>query len=317
MSANFHKEYFTSKEFLSLTNIETGIFETPEMPHSYRKIFFYGLKPEVSTFLNDPSGFIKARIGGSGWAELRPWRGASLSAGLEVYPLNNVSSVNEPLSIPVRSDNVQYLAKNMLLSSLMIEQLGKSKYELYGKIAAGLLEDEYAGLDGEIAKPLFKGRIFGGISGSLVKKRDTANPLKLNNNDWSDNYYTGFVNARLNIPEWEIAVDVKAGRFLAGDKGARITVSKFINGVVLSAWYSITDTSVFSDDFNRGYHDKGVCISIPLRLFLGRDSRVAYDFSLSPWTRDVAQDIIHKTSLFDFIGRNAKVYLEKDREMLN
>ncbi len=61
-----------------------------------------------------------------------------------------------------------------------------------------------------------------------MKKRDTANPLALNNSDWDDHYHTEFFNARLNLPEVEMALDVKAGRFLAGDKGARITFSKFL-----------------------------------------------------------------------------------------
>ena len=164
--------------------------------------------------------------------------------------------------------------------------------------------------------PLFKGRFLAGVGGSLVKKRDTANPLKLNNTDFSDHYDTEFFNTRLNLPEVEMAVDLKVGKFLAGDKGGRITISKSFNGVVLSAWYSFTDTSIFSDPYNNGYHDKGIAISIPLRLFLGRDSRTVYDFSVSPWTRDVAQDIWHRTSLFDFIGRNTNLYLKKDREMM-
>jgi len=85
---------------------------------------------------------------------------------------------------------------------------------------------------------------------------------------------------------------------------------------VVSAWYSMTDTDMFTDSFNRGYHDKGIAVTIPLRLFKGSDSRTVYQYSLSPWTRDVAQDIAHHTSLFDFIGRNTGIYLDKDRGML-
>jgi hypothetical protein len=93
----------------------------------------------------------------------------------------------------------------------------------------------------------------------------------------------------------------------------RVAVSKFIRGVTLSAWYSATDTDVFSDPFNRGYHDKGISVEIPIRLFAGRDSRTAYRFSLSPWTRDVAQDIDRYLPLFDRIGRNAGVLLDRDQ----
>jgi len=93
----------------------------------------------------------------------------------------------------------------------------------------------------------------------------------------------------------------------------RVAVSKFIRGVTLSAWYSDTDTDVFSDPYNRGYHDKGISVTIPIRLFAGRDSKTAYEFSLSPWTRDVAQDIYRYLPLFDWIGRNAGVLLDKDQ----
>ena len=121
---------------------------------------------------------------------------------------------------------------------------------------------------------------------------------------------------RLNIPEKEIAIDLKSGKFLAGDKGTKITISKFINGVVLSVWYSVTDTSMFKDSFNRGYHDKGIMVTIPMRLFQGADSKTAYSYSLSPWTRDVAQDIEHFNSLFDYMGRNSKIFLDKDKRMM-
>jgi len=313
---NFETGVFQVNEYLSLTEIKTDVYKIPEMPRSYKQYFSYGIKPEIQLFLNDPSGFFKGRAGVSGWLALHPWKGASVVAGVEGYPLNNISTVNAPLSIPVRSDIVKYLEKDVALNNLMFEQIGKTKYEIFGKLAVGLLEVEYAGLDAEIAIPLFRGRILAGVSGSLVKKRDIDNPLMLNNNDFSDYYHTEFFNARLNISELEMSIDVKAGEFLAGDKGARITVSKFINGVQLSAWYSFTDTSNFSDPYNKGYHDKGIALTIPLRMFLGRDSRTAYDYSLSAWTRDVAQDIRHRTSLFDFIGRNTPNYINNDADMI-
>jgi hypothetical protein len=106
---------------------------------------------------------------------------------------------------------------------------------------------------------------------------------------------------------------VKWGRFLAGDRGVQVAISKFIRGVTLSAWYSATDTDVFTDPYNRGYHDKGISVAIPIRLFAGRDSQTAYRFSLLPWTRDAAQDIYRYLPLFDWIGRNAGVLLDKDQ----
>jgi hypothetical protein len=280
---------------------------------SHRRWYSYGAKPSLETFLNDPSGYVKYRFGVLGWLHAYPWKGGTAILGLEGYPVNTASLSTEPLSIPVRSDIAAYKKERAALGRMMFEQIVKTEDPVFGRISAGLLEVEYAGVDGEAAMPFFRGRILAGISGSAVRKRDPGDPLKLIGDA---NFHTAFLNARLNLPEHDVHVDVKAGRFLAGDRGARVSVSKFVNGVVLSAWYSFTDTSIFNDSVNRGYHDKGISVDIPIRLFTGHDSKTSYRYALSPWTRDVAQDVDHYRTLFDMIGRNAGVCLDKDRESL-
>ncbi|MEW6602256.1 MAG: YjbH domain-containing protein, partial [Nitrospirota bacterium] len=286
----------------------------------YSRRVRYGIKPSLETFLNDPSGFFKYRLGLIGWTSYYPWRGATLIAGVEGYPLNNISTSNEPLSIPVRSDLPLYKREKAALGRLLIDNIYKVGPNLFGKLSAGLLEIQYAGVDGEVAMSVLDGRIFLGVGGSAVKKRDMDSPFSLMDSDDGDGvkdlYTTAFFNMRLNIHELEVAVDTKAGRFLAGDKGVRFTVSKVINGVTIQAWYSFTDTSVFNDGINENYHDKGIGISIPLRLFKGADSRSTYSYMLSPWTRDTGQDIDHFSTLFDFIDRNTKNYLDKDKQMM-
>jgi hypothetical protein len=154
------------------------------------------------------------------------------------------------------------------------------------------------------------------LQASMVKKRDINNPFGLQNYDVKDFHDVEFLNTRLNIPEREMAVDLKTGKFLGGDFGTRITVTKYVKGVSLYAWYSITNTSVFKDPFNRGYNDKGIGVSIPMRLFEGADSRTSYNFAVSPWSRDVAQDIDRYQNLFDYIGRDTKGFLVKDKKMM-
>jgi hypothetical protein len=312
----FYSEKLTVNEFLHISEIKTDISENLDIEKKHRQYVGYGLRPSFRMFLNDPSGFFKYRLGVEGSVDFHPWRGSSFVVALEGYPINTVSTSNKPSSQPVRSDLVSYLQENVLLSRLLFDQIEKFNHEIYGRIAAGILEVEYAGLDGEVAKPLFGGRLMVGLSGSVVKKREPGEPFKLKENDWKDTYTTAFVNTRLNIPEQEIAIDLKTGQFLAGDKGTRITISKFFNGLILYAWYSITGTSMFNEDYNRGYHDKGIGISIPLRDLWGKDSKTSFSFGISPWLRDVAQDIGRYQSLFDFMGRDTKIYLDKDKNMI-
>lgn len=280
---------------------------------AHRKWLSIGARPTFETFLNDPSGFFKYRFGLSAWVNAYPWPGGTAVLGLEGYPVNNVSTSNAPLSIPVRSDIAEYKKEKIALGRLMAEQVVKTRDPLFARVAAGFLEVEYAGVDVEIAMPVFNGRILAGAGGSAVRKRQPDDPFRLKGDD---TFHTAFLNGRLNLPEFDVHVDIKGGRFLAGDKGARVSVSKSINGVVLSAWYSFTGTSMFQDSYNRGYHDKGISVDIPIRLFTGRDSQSAYRYALSPWTRDVAQDVDHYRTLFDIIGRNVGVNLDRDAENL-
>jgi len=313
----FYREKLTEGEFLYLSKVDTNNLSYQPSPKFYKRTYIFGYKPSVRFFLNDPSGFLKAKLGVSGWVSFRLWKGASLVAGLGLYPYSNISTVNKPLSIPVRTDIVDYLKKKWSIEQLFFQQIYRfNSSNLFALFNAGMLEMQYGGFDGEIAYPLMNGRFLVGLSGSLVKKRDPDNPFKFKKEEVKDWFTTAFVNARINLPEKEISFDVKYGRFLAGDVGVRFTVSKFINGIRLFAWYSFTDTSVFKDNINKGYHDKGIGIIIPIRLLKARDTRSAYGFAISPWTRDVAQDIDHPQSLFDFLGRNFKLFLEKDRKKM-
>jgi hypothetical protein len=309
--AEWYGERLTKKELVYLSKITTEGTEKPDAPVFHRNFYSYGWKPSFETYVNDPSGFFKYRLGVAAWGSYHPWAGTSLVLSPEVYPLNDISTSIPPTRDAVRSDIVLYTEKKAALGRLMFDQVYKMEHEVYGHLSAGLLEIQYAGFDGEIAKPLWGGRLMVGVGGSLVKKRDPDNPLKLSD-EYTETYKTAFFNTRLNIPERDLSVDVRSGRFLGGDVGARFTVSKFINGVIISAWYSVTGTSVFNQPFNRGYHDKGISIVIPIRLFTGSDSRTSYYYSVSPWTRDVAQDIDHFNPLFDFIGRNLKAFFDRD-----
>ena len=314
----FNNEKLGVDQFLFASETRTDLAARPPLALSHRKWFDWGIMPAAGAFLNDPSGFFKYRVGVEGFVELHPWTGGSLITGLEAYPLNNVSTSNEQLSKPVRSDKVLYIDEPVSLSRLMFDQVNKFGKEFYTRFSGGVLEIQYAGFDAEVAKPFFEGRLMLGLSGSYVRKREPGEPFQFRDNDWKEWYTTGFFNARLNFPELESAIEINSGQFLAGDRGARISVSKFFNGVVLSAWYSLTNTtSTFTDEFNRGYHDKGIMITIPMRLFEGTDTKTAYSFALSPWTRDVGQDIDHFNPLFDFIGRDTGIYLRKDRERMN
>jgi len=302
--------FFPTDRIRAAAGFRSANFDAPIRPTTHRRRFDYGLRPSFEAFLNDPSGFFKYRVGLAGTLSTFPWRGGTALLGVEGYPVNNISTSNAPLSIPIRSDMPKYKKEKAALGRLFFDQVFATREPVYFRAAAGMLETMFGGVDAETALPLWNGRILAGASGSVVRKRAPDDPFRFLGNG---NYHTALLQGRLNVPEIDAAIDVKWGRFLAGDRGVRVAASKFVRGVTLSAWYSATDTGMFTDPFNRGYHDKGISVEIPIRLFTGRDSKTAYRYSLSPWTRDVAQDIDRYLPLFDRIGRNAGVLLDRDQ----
>jgi len=313
-----YEEKLTLGEFLYVSQFRTDVYENLDVEKKDKKYYHWGIYPAFRMFVNDPSGFFKYRLGVNEWIKFNPWKGSMFMVNLEQYPINNVSTANTPSAQPVRTDYVYYTYEKTLMDKLLMDQMVKLPNEVYARAAVGYLETEYAGLDWEVAKPLWGGRVMVGLSGSVVKKREVGQAFAMKQNDWKNYYTTGFLNTALNIPEAEVSLDLRTGQFLAGDRGTRLTISKFFNGVILFGWYSMTNSNeVFTDSYNRGYSDKGIGVIWPLRLFIGKDSRNVYSFAISPWTRDVAQDIEHAYSLFDFMGRNQEVYWKKDRGMLN
>jgi hypothetical protein len=295
------------------TGFRSAGFDAPIRAITHRRWFDYSLKPSFQTFLNDPSGFFKYRVGLVGSLSAFPWRGGTGFLELDAYPLNNISTSNAPLSIPIRSDLADYMQQDVSLGRLLFAQTFATREPAYLRLEAGMLERMFGGVDAEVGLPLWNGRVLAGASGSLVRKRAPDEPFGFLGNE---NYHTALLQGRLNVPEIDAAINVKWGRFLAGDRGVQVAVSKFIRGVTLSAWYSATDTDVFTDPYNRGYHDKGISVEIPIRLFIGRDSKTTYRYIMAPWTRDVAQDIWRYLPLFDLIGRNAGVLLDRDQRSL-
>jgi hypothetical protein len=74
-----------------------------------RVISDWGVKPEFTTYLNDPSGFFKFRVGIQPWVTLDLWKGGQLFANYEVPFYSNITSSNETVPDAVRSDSFRYL----------------------------------------------------------------------------------------------------------------------------------------------------------------------------------------------------------------
>lgn len=259
-----------------------------------RPYFNYGIKPSLETFFNDPSGVLKVRAGIKPYLEAILWKGTSVYAQYDVPFYSNISSSNEPMPDAVRSDAWRYLDRDYSFERLMLDQTIRLGDNTFGRVSFGYLEKMYAGVGGEILAFSENGRFALGFEADWVRKRKPGTHFEL----YDFNAHTLLGNAYCRIPKLNLTLQAQYGRFLGGDIGWMLhAVREYSTGARFGFWYGNTDTDDFTG-FNRGYHNKGLFLSVPARMFLNHDSSERYNYAISPWTRDVGVTVSHWSDLF-------------------
>jgi len=266
---------------------------------------------KIRTFLNDPSGAFKYQLAYDvgvmqNFSDKVFW---SLYLSLPVY--NNIYSINKPLmKHPVRSDIAEFLKqKKPQIYNLSLNYVDGIKIlpESFVAFSVGFNEMMFAGVGGDFLKFFRDGRLALGFGGDYVYKRDPKNVFKLKKDDFYD-YYLNFYYV---FKHPEITINIKSGRFLAGDEGVRFQVSRSINGFEFGFWYTYSNTNKPQfQGANRGYKDKGVFFTLPLRVFYTKETKQVVNYSLSPWTRDVGQLAGRAIDLYNLLKAKLPFYLK-------
>ncbi|RJR40117.1 MAG: hypothetical protein C4576_20220 [Desulfobacteraceae bacterium] len=260
--------------------------------------YTWSIKPDFQPYLNDPSGFFKFRTGIKPTVTASPWRGAQVSAR---YDLPFYSDIESSVITPedsVRADSWRYLGRDYSFERLMFDQTIQLGAKTFGRLSFGYLEFMYAGVGGEILQILGNGKFALGLESDWVRKREAGTQFGLMDVE----RYTLLANGFYTLPEVGLNFQAQYGRFMAGDIGWKFIVSReYDTGVVIGGWYTITDTDHLTG-FNRDYNDKGVFISVPVRMFLNRDSPRRYNYAIAPWSRDPGATPDHWQTLYGFAG---------------
>lgn len=280
-------------ETLSTDTEKTALAKSEHKPHFD---YFFGVKPGFDTFLNDPSGVFKYRLGVQPFAVADLWTGASAFVRYDIPLYSSISSSNDAPADSVRSDSWKYLDSSPRFDRAVLNQTVKLGRQTFMQLRGGVFDRMYVGAGGELLTFIADGRLALGIEGDWVRKRAVESQFEL----LEVEKYSLLANVYYYFAPLALTLNAKYGRFLGGDMGWRLTVQRqYDTGAVVGAWYSFTDTDVFNDSFNRGYHDKGIFVQLPLRMFTDYESNRKYHYSISPWTRDVAQTINHWQNLYD------------------
>ena len=213
------------------------------------------------------------------------WR---LRAGYAIDIDNNFDEISRPSNsiLPhVRSDADKYLQQGASgLSSFYLNRQDNLAGDVFYRLYAGVLEDMYSGVGGEMLWQPFRSRLAYGLSANWVQQRDYDRSFK--HLDYTTT--TAFASVYWATPFYNYDVALHVGQYLAKDKGATFEVRRtFDNGWMVGAWATLTNVPF--DDFGEGSFDKGIFFRIPLDGFYNRNTRASVRTSIRSIQRDGGQ----------------------------
>jgi len=109
---------------------------------------------------------------------------------------------------------------------------------------------------------------------------------------------TGHVTLYYASPFYNLDFQMRAGQYLAGDRGLTFQVTRrFSTGVEVGAFF--TKTNVSAQQFGEGSFDKGLIIRIPLGWVAPIDTQNMVGLDLRPVQRDGGQTLLGDATLYD------------------
>ncbi len=268
----------------------------PELPDTAAQdlvplpAFSWDMGPGVRQQIGGPDGFYFGQILWRVFGDLRLSQKLSLSGTVSLNLLNNFEDIrlDSNSRLPrVRSDIVEYLQQGQqAVTKLEANYITSIHSGVYARLSAGLFEDMYGGVAGELLwRPHFQ-RWAIGANANVVQQRDYA--VRFNFRDYR--VATGHVNFYYSFPWYRLRTKVSFGRYLAKDYGSTIEFSReFRSGALLGVFATFTD--VPARVFGEGSFDKGFFVSMPLDLFFQRSTRRTSSFLFRPLTRDGGQKV--------------------------
>jgi len=282
---------------------------------SPKKIFpesHYKISPAVRSQIGGPDGFFFGDFRISANTETIFAEGLTFTTASSIGLYDNLDelSLNPDSILPhVRTDIVSYLkgARKFSINRAQLNSFSSPFSNVYTKISAGILEEMFGGIGGEILWRPFSKDYALGAELWRVKQRDYDMRVKFRDYQVT----TGHINLYYREPKSSVVLAIKGGRFLAGDSGLNFDFSRiFRSGLRLGAFFSLTDIS--EAEFGEGSFDKGFYFHIPIHVFFTKHQRGLENFGLRPITRDGAAILNHGHHLWGVTEQAQYLTLTED-----
>ncbi|MGQ0523962.1 MAG: YjbH domain-containing protein, partial [Betaproteobacteria bacterium] len=284
---------------------EGQVFETTKGP------FEGGVRIGYGQTLGGPDAFALFQIYGEarGRLKLREDTWAQGAVRLRLIDNYDKFKFTAPSNLPrVRTFLREYLTtSDMTMPNLMLAHVGKVAENHYFSLYGGSLEEMFGGVGAEWLYRPFASRIALGVDVNEVKQRDFHQNFAFRDYRVTTGHATLYWETGWN----DVLATVSAGRYLAGDIGATVNLSRtFKNGVTVGAF--ATKTNVSAEEFGEGSFDKGVYIAIPFDAMFSRTSGAVAYFQWKPLTRDGGAMLGRPLTLYNLTSARGKRALKTE-----
>jgi hypothetical protein len=222
-------------------------------------------------------------------------------AGLRLNLLSNISEMHltrMPHLSPVRSDIAAFTQRTIALDHMFLGYFKTLRDDVHFMAAAGYLEEMYGGAGGEILyRPQNKAWSIGADGWKLLRR-----------DPWSDmaqgftgeNTYTAHLNANYEIPDTNLTIHAKAGRYLGGDLGGTLALRHdFKQGGSIEAFATITDSADLDSFGNLTHIYSGLKLALPIGSAPVVPEGSSVQFDIGQLGRQSGQILNHPAPLYD------------------
>lgn len=278
--------------------------------------FQWSIRPSLSTGLFDPDEPLRYEVGATATATYEILPGLTLNGTLRQRLFGNADqdapgnlTVDEYLSLTdeeiaegnngvyrVRSDSRMYSGNDKpRVPTLTLNWNARPTSTVYTRVTVGLLENMYGGVSTEVLWKPVNSRLALGAEVNRVRKRDYTDAFEFLDYEVT----TGHVSAYYEFGGGFVG-QLDVGRYLAGDDGATVTVTReFASGWSVGAY--ATKTNLSAEEFGEGSFDKGITIRVPLSFAVGTPSKRTVGGTISSLNRDGGQRVKVDGRLYDAV----------------
>tara|TARA_Y100000588_G_C14274126_1_gene933634 strand:+ start:220 stop:2424 length:2205 start_codon:yes stop_codon:yes gene_type:complete len=265
---------------------ESNIYENPYMyPH-----FAWSLTPTVRTVLGGPDGFLLWQL----QAKLKTVTSFKKGLYLETEVHRKIKDNFDKWKLPsdsiiphVRTDmRLYWKTEDTSLARMQLDYLFRLSPSIVGRISGGILEEMFGGIGAELLYFNPDRSWAFGLNAYRVKQREYDQRFDFRDYEIT----TGHATLYYDLPFYNLSFKTSVGRFLAGDKGVMLDLSRrYNNGVEVGARVALTNLS--AREYGEGSFGKWIYGNIPMDLFSQNGTRDKTFLEWSPLLRDGGQKL--------------------------